>query len=92
MRRGLVLLAIFFALAVAPSGQAASWARPQIQTVVANGLMGPSVAEFRPGQPVTRGDIGQAIAVLTGVDAAATGQPAHDGPAGQAPRHLPRAP
>jgi cell wall-associated NlpC family hydrolase len=66
MRRGLVLLAIFFALAVAPSGQAASWARPQIQTVVANGLMGPSVAEFRPGQPVTRGDIGQAIAILTG--------------------------
>jgi cell wall-associated NlpC family hydrolase len=28
--------------------------------------MGPSVAEFRAGQPVTRGDIGQAIAVLTG--------------------------
>jgi cell wall-associated NlpC family hydrolase len=66
MRRGLILLAIFFALAVAPTGQGASWARPQIQTVVANGLMGPSVAEFRPGQPVTRGDIGYAVAVLTG--------------------------
>ncbi len=66
MRRGLVFLAIFVALAVAPTGQAASWARPQIQTVVANGLMGPSVDEFRPGQPVTRGDIGYAVAVLTG--------------------------
>jgi cell wall-associated NlpC family hydrolase len=66
MRRGLILLAIFFALAAAPTGQAASWARPQIKTVVANGLMGPSVTEFRPGQPVTRGDIGYAVAVLTG--------------------------
>jgi cell wall-associated NlpC family hydrolase len=66
MRRGLILLAILSALVVAPAGQAASWAQPQIRTVVEAGLMGPSVDNFRPGQPVTRGDIGYAIAVLTG--------------------------
>jgi cell wall-associated NlpC family hydrolase len=65
MRRGLFLLAIFAALATAPAVQAASWASPQIQIVVDRGLMGPSVAEFRPGQPLTRGELGYAMAVLT---------------------------
>jgi cell wall-associated NlpC family hydrolase len=66
MRRGLVFLAILAALVAAPVGQAASWAQPQIRTVVEAGLMGPSVENFRPGQPVTRGDMAYAIAVLTG--------------------------
>jgi cell wall-associated NlpC family hydrolase len=66
MRRGLLIIVVLAALAVAPTADAASWARPQIRTVVANGLMGPSVDEFRPGQPVTRGELGYAIAVLTG--------------------------
>jgi cell wall-associated NlpC family hydrolase len=66
MRRGLLVIVVLAALAVGPTAQAASWARPQIKTVVANGLMGPSVDEFRPGQPVTRGELGYAIAVLTG--------------------------
>jgi cell wall-associated NlpC family hydrolase len=65
MRRALFLLAIFAALATAPAVEAASWARPQIQIVVDRGLMGPSVAEFRPGQPLTRGELGYAMAVLT---------------------------
>jgi len=65
MRRGLILLAIFAALAAAPTVQAASWARPQIQIAVDRGLMGPSVAEFRAGQPLTRGELGYAMAVLT---------------------------
>jgi cell wall-associated NlpC family hydrolase len=65
MRRGLILLAVFAALAAAPTVQAASWARPQIQIVVDQGLMGPSVAEFRPGQPLTRAELGYAMAVLT---------------------------
>src|SRR6266545_3649421 len=65
MRRGLILLAIFAALAAAPTVQAASWARPQIQIVVDHGLMGPSVAEFRAGQPLTRAELGYAMAVLT---------------------------
>jgi cell wall-associated NlpC family hydrolase len=66
MRRGLFLLAILAALAAAPTVQAASWARPQIQIVVDHGLMGPSVTEFRPGQPLTREQLGYAMAVLTG--------------------------
>jgi cell wall-associated NlpC family hydrolase len=65
MRRGLFLLAIFAALAAAPTVEAASWARPQIQIVVDRGLMGPSVAEFRASQPLTRGELGYAMAVLT---------------------------
>jgi cell wall-associated NlpC family hydrolase len=65
MRRGLVLLAVLVALAAAPAGQAASWARPQIQIVVDRGLMGPSVAEFRPQAPLTRAELGYALAVLT---------------------------
>ena len=65
MRRGLILLAIFAALAAAPTVQAASWARPQIQIVVDRGLMGPSVAEFRASQPLTREELGYAMAVLT---------------------------
>jgi cell wall-associated NlpC family hydrolase len=66
MRRGLFLLAILAALVAAPTVHAGSWARPQIQIVVGHGLMGPSVAEFRPGQPLTREELGYAMAVLTG--------------------------
>jgi cell wall-associated NlpC family hydrolase len=65
MRRGLFFLAILAALAAAPAVHAASWARPQIRIVVDRGLMGPSVAEFRPRQPLTRGELGYAMAVLT---------------------------
>jgi cell wall-associated NlpC family hydrolase len=66
MRRGLFLFAILAALVAAPTVQAASWARPQIKIVVDQGLMGPSVTEFRPGQPLTREQLGYAMAVLTG--------------------------
>jgi cell wall-associated NlpC family hydrolase len=65
MRRGLVLLAALAALAAAPTGRAESWAQPQIEIVVAAGLMGPSATEFRPGQPLTRAELGYAMAVLT---------------------------
>src|SRR5919109_1706840 len=67
MRRGLViLLAAACTLAAAPAAEAASWAQPQIEIVVEDGLMGPSATEFRPGQPLTRAELGYAIAVLTG--------------------------
>jgi cell wall-associated NlpC family hydrolase len=66
MRRGLFLFAILATLAAAPTVHAASWARPQIQIVVDHGLMGPSVPEFRAGEPLTRADLGYAMAVLTG--------------------------
>jgi cell wall-associated NlpC family hydrolase len=54
------------ALAVVQPAAALNWARPQINVVVENGLMGPSVAEFRPNAPLTRGELGYALAVLTG--------------------------
>jgi len=66
MRRGLVLLAALAALVVAPTAAAVSWASPQIQIVVDRGLMGPSVTGFRAKDPLTRGDLGYAMAVLTG--------------------------
>ena len=67
MRRGLVAtLAVLAVAAAAPSAPAASWAQPQIKVVVAHGLMGPSVANFRPRANVTRAELGAAIAGLTG--------------------------
>jgi cell wall-associated NlpC family hydrolase len=65
MRRGIVLLALFAALVLPGTGTAASWAQSEIETVVAQGLMGPSVASFRPSQPLTRAELGYALAVLT---------------------------
>jgi hypothetical protein len=65
MRRGLVLLATLAALIAVPAAPAASWAQPQIETVVERGLMGPSVADFRPRATLTRGELGYALAVLT---------------------------
>ncbi len=61
MGRVLVLACAAVALAAAtgtagaqPSaGQARSWAEPEIRTVVTAGVMGPSVADFRPQDPLT---------------------------------------
>jgi cell wall-associated NlpC family hydrolase len=65
MRRVCVLLALFALLA--PAGAAhASWADPQIRTVVAHGLMAPSVAEFRPQDQLSRRELGEVLAALTG--------------------------
>jgi cell wall-associated NlpC family hydrolase len=67
MRRALVAaLAVLATLAVAPAAPAASWAKAQIQTVVAQGLMGPSVRHFRAGDNVTRAELGTALATFTG--------------------------
>lgn len=67
MRRGLVAtLAMLAAVVAAPTAPAASWAQPQIKVVVAQGLMGPSVSNFRAGANVTRGELGAAIAAFTG--------------------------
>src|SRR3954454_8617911 len=67
MRRGLVavvaVVAAFFAAQPAP---AASWAQAQIKVVVANGLMGPSVSNFRAKQNITRKELGEALAAFTG--------------------------
>jgi hypothetical protein len=52
-------------LAPAQAAQAQSWADPQIQTVVANGLMAPTPAEFRPDDELTRRELGEVLAALT---------------------------
>lgn len=65
MRRGRVLLTMLALLAPAQAAQAQSWADPQIQTVVANGLMAPSPAEFRPDDGLTRRELGEVLAALT---------------------------
>jgi cell wall-associated NlpC family hydrolase len=49
---------------VTASMSAASWAAPQIATVVVAGLMGPDVASFRPDDPLTRGELHEAIVAL----------------------------
>jgi cell wall-associated NlpC family hydrolase len=41
-----------------------SWAQPQIKAVVAAGLMASSVAEFRPDDPLTRGELAIALSSL----------------------------
>jgi cell wall-associated NlpC family hydrolase len=67
MRRGLVaVVAVVAAFFAAQPAVAASWAQPQIKAVVANGLMGPSVSNFRANQNITRAELGEALAALTG--------------------------
>lgn len=67
MRRRLIAaVLIALTLGASSSAAAASWAQPQIRTVVNHGLMGPSVDAFRPGQPLTRQALAQAVANLTG--------------------------
>jgi cell wall-associated NlpC family hydrolase len=67
MRRFVVLLAALLALA-APAQAAkkppVSWAQAQIEAVVGAGLMAPRVAEFRPGDPLTRGELDELLTLL----------------------------
>jgi cell wall-associated NlpC family hydrolase len=65
MRRRFSILALFALLATPQPAEAASWALPQIQVVVGRGLMAPSVAEFRPDDPLTRGELGELVFDLT---------------------------
>jgi cell wall-associated NlpC family hydrolase len=51
--------------AEAPPGEPQpSWAQAQIEVVVAAGLMAPSVAEFRPDDPLTRAELAQVLSAL----------------------------
>src|SRR5919199_4040010 len=65
MRRRVWFLALFALLASAPAAHATSWAQPQIRIVVGRGLMAPSVAEFRPNDPLTRAELAKLVADLT---------------------------
>src|SRR5215203_4268153 len=57
------------AAAAAGSSGSASWAKPEIRTVVARGLMAPDLRSFRPDDALTRGE-------LAGLEAGITGRPA----------------
>jgi cell wall-associated NlpC family hydrolase len=65
MRRFAALVAAFSCLAAAPAASGASWARASIRLAVKSGLMGPSVAEFRPNDPLTRAELGLIVAGIT---------------------------
>ena len=56
------------ALAAADSGSSgsASWAKPEIRTVVARGLMAPDLRSFRPDDALTRAELAALEAGLTG--------------------------
>ncbi len=67
MTRGsLVALLVALVLGAPSPAAAASWAQPEIRVVVNHGLMGPSVAAFRPQDPFTRRALGRAVETLTG--------------------------
>lgn len=65
MRRTAVLVVLLAAVALPAGASAASWAQPQIRVAVRSGLMGPSVARFRPQAPLTRRALGQILAGIT---------------------------
>ncbi|HSC93001.1 MAG TPA: S-layer homology domain-containing protein, partial [Gaiellaceae bacterium] len=63
--RHVPLLALAAALALAPGAGAGaakpapSWARAEIATVVAAGLLAPDVTSFRPDEPLTQGELAE---------------------------------
>jgi cell wall-associated NlpC family hydrolase len=60
-----LVLALAAALVLPAEGLAASWAKPQIKTAVDSGLMGPSVAAFKPNAPLTRRALARIVAGIT---------------------------
>jgi hypothetical protein len=46
------------------SGSGSSWAAAEIRLVVARGALAPSVAQFRPDDPLTRGELHAALTTL----------------------------
>ena len=74
MRRFALLTCAFALLAAGTAGaqpSVPSWATPQIKTVVAAGLMAPSVGEFRPDDALTSSELATILASL-GVEFAVT--------------------
>lgn len=59
----------------ADAGPAATWAKREIKLVVAQGLMAPDVQSFRPTDPLTRGELAELVAGLTGVEPRAPAKP-----------------
>jgi cell wall-associated NlpC family hydrolase len=70
MCRRLLPLAVALLLVVAGTASAGStrtaWASPEIQAVVDAGLMGPSVQDFRPDDPLTASELAVVVSSLGG--------------------------
>ncbi|GIU94134.1 MAG: hypothetical protein KatS3mg012_0591 [Gaiellaceae bacterium] len=67
MRRALVIVCVAALTAASVAGAQAggrSWAKPQITAVVSAGLLATSVAEFRPDDPVTAGELAIALSAF----------------------------
>jgi cell wall-associated NlpC family hydrolase len=67
-RRRLLLSCALAALALVPASlakPATSWALPQIEALIAAGVMGTDVATFHPNDPLTRSALEQLVAGLT---------------------------
>ena len=65
MRRVAACIAALSFFLAATSAAAASWAQPHIRAAVKSGLMGPSVAAFRPDDPLTSAELAQIVAGIT---------------------------
>ncbi|HXF97858.1 MAG TPA: C40 family peptidase [Gaiellaceae bacterium] len=60
----LTALALATGTAEAGTGASRPWAAAQIEQVVAAGLMAPSLDEFRPDDPLTAGELAEALGAL----------------------------
>jgi cell wall-associated NlpC family hydrolase len=67
--------ALAIAPVASPRGGERSWAQPEIEAVAARGLLGGSATEFRPDDPLTRGELSALAAALTGTPAATPADP-----------------
>ena len=65
LMRRVAVLATVSLLVFAPSATAASWAESHIRAAVASGLMGPSVARFRPDDPLKRRELATIVTGIT---------------------------
>jgi cell wall-associated NlpC family hydrolase len=78
MRRASFIAAVAILVVVGPAPAAKptrSWAHSEIVFVVANGLMAPDAASFRPDDVLTQAELAQLVAGLTGQAATGTGSP-----------------
>jgi cell wall-associated NlpC family hydrolase len=65
MLRAAFVFALLAVVVFPASATAASWAQPQIRKAVASGLMGPSVAGFKPNARLTRRALARIVAGIT---------------------------
>src|SRR4051812_30346164 len=82
IRSQALVLALLCALLTVTRAEAKtrSWAQPQIERVVADGLMAPSVATFRPNDVLLGDELAQLLPALAPVDPTTTTTPTTETP------------